>query len=267
MIPQKVRQVLAPAYHKAKDLTEKVAFFARRKATKIYRLGRTRPTVTTFVVLCVKRNEYARLVVANVNSLHVLNPAYSFRIFVDNACVAAFNRGSGFDYPSLVSIENRYGNDARPWQLLKVESLMTAAEHGWALVDADTVWHGEPTISQEKITFLVRAYNFGEIEAEREFLHANGRTDLLKAPHFVTGFVNIPRSLYNEELRMSTVKWTERAFSDERLRRISEEIGVNIAVQSAFRPEKIQALKETDGPNDRHIMQSLYYGCINDIKE
>jgi hypothetical protein len=264
---RRVRRILAPTYHKAKDFVEKAAFFARRKTTKLSRLGRTRPTVGTFVVLCVKRAEYARLVVANVNSLHFLNPAYSFRIFVDNACAAAFNKVSGFDYPSLVSIENRYGDDARPWQLLKVESLMTAAEQGCALVDADTVWHGEPTISQEKITFLVRAYAFGEIDAEREFLQVNGRTDLLKAPHFVTGFVNIPRSLYNEELRKSSITWTERAFSDERLRRISEEIGVNIAVQSAFRPEKIQALKETDGPNDRHIMQSLYYGCVNDIKE
>ena len=51
------------------------------------------------------------------------------------------------------------------------------------------------------------------------------------------------------------------------MKRIAEEIGVNLAVQTLIPREKITTLKESDGPNDRHIMQSLYYGCINNVDE
>ena len=134
-------------------------------------------------------------------------------------------------------------------------------------MDADTIWHGEPKADPEMVTLLVKAYDFGAKDDERDFLLRNDMTPALSWPHFVTGFVSLPPALYSEELASLAMEWTKKAFSDERLKRISEEIGVNLAIQTLVPREKIATLKEIDGPNDRYIMQSLYYGCVNDIKE
>ena len=117
------------------------------------------------------------------------------------------------------------------------------------------------------MTLLVKAYDFASNQAEKDFLARNGLAKALTWPHFVTGFVSLPTALYSEELAQLTLEWTKKAFSDERLKRISEEIGVNLAIQTLIPREKITTLKESDGPNDRNIMQSLYYGCVNEIDE
>ena len=172
-----------------------------------------------------------------------------------------------FDYPGLVDVVNRFGAEKDPWQFQKVACLMEASRNGWVLVDADTIWHGEPEIDPRKVTLLVKAYDFGKNKAESEFLAKNGMTKALSWPHFVTGFVSLPPAFYSEKLAQMTVEWTRKAFSDERLKRISEEIGVNIAVQTLIPREKVTTLKQIDGPNDTYIMQSLYYGCVNEIDE
>ena len=109
--------------------------------------------------------------------------------------------------------------------------------------------------------------NFDKDEAEKDFLTRNGLAKAVRWPHFVTGFVSLPASLYSDELARLTLEWTKKAFQDERIKRISEEIGVNLAVQTLIPRDKITTLKESDGPNDKHIMQSLYYGCVNNVDE
>ncbi len=144
---------------------------------------------------------------------------------------------------------------------------MESSKNGWVLIDADTIWHSEPKIDHAKVTLLVKAYDFGKNDAEKDFLARNGLAKAFAWPHFVTGFVSLPTAFYSEELAQLTLEWTKKAFLDERLKRISEEIGVNLAVQTLIPREKLATLKESVGPNDRNFMQSLYYGCINEIDE
>jgi hypothetical protein len=167
----------------------------------------------------------------------------------------------------MVEVMNRFGKSSEPWQVQKVNCLMNASRNGWVLVDADTIWHGEPIIEQNKVTFLVKAYSFEESEDERHFLTTNELEKAHKWPHYVTGFVSLPPAFYSEELATLSLYWTRKAFSEQKLKRISEEIGVNVAIQLLIPRDRIVTLKKIDGPNDRNIMQSLYYGCSNKIEE
>ena len=263
-----LKSLLRPSYHFAKDKASEILFWCKRRLRRIRRRGTSFPVKCTFCILCVKRSAYALLAVRNINSLHYLSPGYRIRIVTDNAGAAAVGRVfKRIDYPHMVEVVNSFGKGTEPWQYQKVSCLMEAGRNGWILVDADTIWHGEPKINPGKVTLLVKAYDFGMNEAEREFLSNNGMTQALAWPHFVTGFVSIPPELCTDELAQLTMDWTKKAFLDERLKRISEEVGVNLAVQTLVPRGKITTLKETDGPNDRYIMQSLYYGCVNEIDE
>jgi len=262
----RIREWLRPAYHAARDGAGDLGFWVRRKAAKLRHAPGS--AGQHFAILCVKRTEYVALAVRNINSLHLQNAGNRVTVFADRRCADALDRvHRRLDYPRQVDVVDRFGNDSRPWQLLKVEALMEAAREGWILVDADTIWHDQPVVDPQRITFLVRAYDFGEVAAERAFLATWRRLDLLEAPHFVTGFMSIPSRCYSDALRASCLEWTARVFEDPKLKRISEEIGVNIALQSAFPREQITTLKASDGPNDKAIMQSLYYGCTNQIEE
>ncbi|MGA2764951.1 MAG: hypothetical protein ABSG17_16500 [Spirochaetia bacterium] len=268
MTLETIKSLLRPLYHSAADGLADIRFWFRRKWRKLRRRGTSFPIKGTLCILCVKRPAYARLAVRNVNSLHFLNPGYRIRIVADDACTPALRRmAARFDYRRMVEVVNRFGAENEPWQFQKVQCLMEASRSGWILMDADTIWHGEPETDPGKATMLVKAYDFGSKADERDFLSRNNMARALPWPHFVTAFVSLPPALYSDELARLAMEWTKKAFSDERLKRISEEIGVNLAVQTLVPREKITTLKQTDGPNDRYIMQSLYYGCVNDIKE
>jgi hypothetical protein len=255
-------------YHSVLDRGRAILLWTTRKYTKLRRAGRLGGLGDHFLILCVKRPEYVPLTIRNINSLHLQSTGNTVTVYADSVCSPVFERQlRKLDYPGRVQIVNRFEDDRRPWQLLKVEALMHAARKDWILVDADTIWHAQPVIDKTKITFLVKAYRFGDIEAERAFLVESGKKDLLSAPHFVTGFVSIPSRFYSDSLHRQCVEWTQRVFGQASLRRISEEIGVNIAVQSSFPLTNLTALKQSDGPNDTEIMQSLYYGCTNNIEE
>jgi hypothetical protein len=263
-----IKSLLRPLYHFARDTGAEVLFSYKRKLRKLQRRRASFPVKTTFCILCVKRPAYALLAVKNVNSLHFLHPGYRIRIMTDDAGSAAINKLLGrFDYPGMVEVINRFGSSGEPWQFQKVSCLMEAGRNGWILVDADTIWHHEPGVDPGKVTFLVKAYDFGKNEAEKEFLSKNNMKRALGWPHFVTGFVSLPSAFYSEELANLTMEWTRKVFTDRNLKRISEEIGFNLAVQSLIPEDRITTLKQSDGPNDKNIMQSLYYGCINEIDE
>lgn len=267
MTPERIKSLLRPLYHGAADRLGEILFWCKRKWRKLQRARTTFPVKGNFCILCVKRLAYARLAAKNVNSLHFLYPGYRIHIVTDDICETALGKVGQFDYSDMVEVINRFGRGNEPWQFQKVECLMDASRNGWILMDADTIWHGEPKADPEMVTLLVKAYDFGAKEDEKDFLSKNDMTRALSWPHFVTGFVSLPPALYSEQLASLAMEWTKRAFSDVRLKRISEEIGVNLAIQTLVPREKITTLKETDGPNDRYIMQSLYYGCVNDIKE
>ena len=50
-------------------------------------------------------------------------------------------------------------------------------------------------------------------------------------------------------------------------KRISEEIAINLAVQSNFPNTIISSLKKDGHPKNIEIIQSTYYGCANRIIE
>ncbi len=259
---------LRPLYHGVREKGADVQFWLKRKWRKMRRGGQAFPIRGNFCILCVKRPAYALLALKNVNSLHYLNPGYKFRLMTDDMCAQEIEKLKvKFDYPDMVEVIIRYGKQKQPWQFQKVDCLMESSKNGWVLVDADTIWHSEPRFDPSLVTLLVKAYDFNSREEERNFLEENGLSKAVAWPHFVTGFVSLPSAFYSEKLAQSTREWTEKAFSDERIRRISEEIGVNLAVQTLIPRDKIATLKDTDGPNDKHIMQSLYYGCINNVDQ
>ena len=232
---------LRPLYHAIRDKGAEMAFWCKRKLRKARRRGESFPARGTFCILCVKRSAYAWLAVKNVNSLHYLYPGYQIRIMTDDECARAMDRlKAKIDYPDMVEVINRFGRQKEPWQFQKVNCLMESSKNGWVLIDADTIWHSEPKIDHAKVTLLVKAYDFGKNDAEKDFLARNGLAKAFAWPHFVTGFVSLPTALYSEELAQLTLEWTKKAFLDERVKRISEEIGVNLAVQTLIPREKWQ---------------------------
>ena len=259
---------LRPLYHAIRDMGAGVQFWCKRKWRKLSRRGQVFPVRGTFCILCVKRPAYALLTLKNINSLHYLYPGYHIRIMTDDACINQIEElRRRLDYPDMVEVINKFDRDNAPWQFQKVDCLLESSKNGWVLVDADTIWHSEPQIDEGKVTLLVKAYDFVTKEEERDFLAKNGLSSAVTWPHFVTGFVSLPPAFYSEKLAQLTRNWTQKAFADEKIKRIAEEIGVNIAVQTLIPRDKITTLKKSDGPNDKNIMQSLYYGCINNIEE
>ena len=120
-------------------------FWWKRKLRKTRRRGASFPTRGTFCILCVKRPAYAWLAVKNVNSLHYIYPGYEIRIITDDECAGAINRlKAKIDYPGMVEIINKFGQQKEPWQFQKVACLMESSKNGWVLIDADTIWHSEP---------------------------------------------------------------------------------------------------------------------------
>ena len=138
---------LRPIYHAMREWALDAIFFCKRKLRKMGRRRKSFPRKTTLCVLCVKRTEYALLTVKNINSLHYLDPGYRVIVMTDDVCAAALaGLAPKLDYPGMVEVINRFDKGAEPWQFQKVKCLMEASQNGWVLVDADTIWHSEPTI-------------------------------------------------------------------------------------------------------------------------
>ncbi len=96
--------------------------------------------------------------------------------------------------------------------------------------------------------------------------------------HYVTGFVSIPSHFMTEKLAHDIRLFNEKIIThplsfisneDERnsTRRLAEELGINLALQSNITPELITTLKTEDGPGSKKSLESLYYGCLNQVNE
>ena len=51
------------------------------------------------------------------------------------------------------------------------------------------------------------------------------------------------------------------------IKRLSEELAVNLSTQLHYPKDMVVTLKEVDGTKNRTKMESLYYGCKNRITE
>src|SRR5690606_21267683 len=88
------------------------------------------PNSYNFVILCIKKTEYADLVLTNVNSLHYRNPTHHVTIQCDPITHAYLTKCfSQFDYPTQVALElipNSEDSLNRGWQFFKVEAIISA---------------------------------------------------------------------------------------------------------------------------------------------
>jgi hypothetical protein len=208
-----------------------------------------------------------------------LNPSHKFSIHCDDICYEELQKNQkAIDYKKNVHISNLYQNDGRPWQLSKIESLITAGKNNQILIDADSLWHNDPKINFDKIIFQVRSSKFRERKDESLVMsNLFIKPEWLEFDHYVTGFVSIPSKFMSEKLVNDFRYLTDKILTDdlyflddsqkENITRISEELAVNIAVQSNYDKEYISTLKINDVKGDKNIFQSLYFGCANKIIE
>lgn len=234
----------------------------------------------SFSILCVKRLAYVDLVIRNINSLHFHNPKHTVQIFADTVCAEELTRKwKQLDYPSQVTLRNEYTDAKQPWQYLKIETLIAASKSNSVLIDADSMWFGDPHISKDDVTFLVAAYPFKDNHWEKKILNQVFQaTETTRYLHYVTGLVSIPSVMMTKTLENRLRRGVKSLFTfdysfigdkmvAESIKRLSEEIVISYVVQESVPYSRIRIVKESDGPGNKQIIQSLYYGCSNIILE
>ena len=234
------------------------------------------PPRRTFAFTCVKKPEYVRMAIDNINSLLYLNDSYSFIIYADTICSAEFERlKSRLDYKDRVICNNVFGETREPWQKYKVETIIDASRKGYTFTDADGIWHDEPIIDSSKITILVLARAISDDPVEKKVAETLFATEgAVNFNHYVSGFLSIPPAMMTGGLADDMRRFTGILLYDplsflkeerdrRNIHRVAEELGVNIALQKHHKA--IETLKKDDGPKSRSSLQSLYYGCNNDI--
>ena len=233
-----------------------------------------------FFILCIKKIIYADMVIENINSLHYLNSNHKISIYCDTLCYEYLkSKRNKFDYLSNVEIINSYQIADRPWQFYKIETLIIASKQGAVLTDADGIWHDDPIFDKDKITLLVVANKIKENDKEKLLVeNIFLKTEWVEFNHYVTGFIYIPSNYMTDKLVEDLRKNNELIYSyslnfiidassRDGLRRLSEELSINLSLQSHYPAKVFSTLKSDDGPGSQISLQSLYYGCLNNVNE
>ncbi len=242
-----------------------------KQKSRKYFLPSTKKYGYNFAILTVKKIIYVDLAISNINSLHYQNANHKVEIYCDRLCADYFNRKRKYlNYPAEVKLNIVTENAEKNWQQYKIETLIQASKQGQILTDADGIWHDDPEINKDKITLLTIAYKLAESPEELFLIQKVFKQESwTKFNHYVTGFVSIPVLFMTESLEKKLKEFNEIISKEESsvLRRLSEELAVNLAIQSEYSDELILTLKKTDGPDSKNSLQSLYYGCLNNIIE
>ena len=127
---------------------------------------------------------------------------------------------------------------------------------------------------------LAHAHNFADRPNEVATLTRlfPDRKDYLTFRHCVAAFVSMPTNFMTDKVandmrRINDVIFTcpfaFLATDKERgeARRLSEEFAVNLAIQGNYTQDDLFVLKAKDGWGNKNILQSLYYGCGEEINE
>lgn len=253
---------------------------AKGKIIKVLRslLGTKQQDSHHFAVVCVRRKVYVDLAIRAINSLHLHNPHHHVTIFYDQSISQYLQQQwSKLDYPNLVQEKQLQVSSTQPWQYAKLEAVITASKNNWILFDADSVWYADPVIDTNTVTLLVKAYDFAENHTESEVLRRLfPKQSFTGASHFVTGFVSIPAKFMTKRFEAKLHDCVEKIFAHnlsfissvterESIRRLAEEIGICVALHLEYPELAVKTLKQTDGPGNKQVLQSLYYGCANQI--
>lgn len=256
-------------------IRDRVNFSRRRAVAKRKFRKLPAPAGKHFWMLCVRKVEYVKLVLDNVNSLHACNPSHKMSIFCDGATEAALKK-LRFDYKTRVQIVKGFADDdARAWQFLKLDSVFECTKTGATHIDADTVWWDDPEFDSSRIVLQTRNGAIQEWPDEAKLVELLGRREWGKLSHFVTGFVNIPNSLWDKEKQAFTMDLALRIFdiakkqtkvfqNPEGVGRLCEELALGLALQH-FHSQSITTLKDSDPYGDKNVMESLYYGALRGI--
>lgn len=233
-----------------------------------------------FIILCIKKTIYAKLAITNINSLHYRNSAHHITIQCDDICYTYLTtHWNKFDYPEKVTLEKVVRSTDKGWQFFKVEAIIDAAMNDKILFDADTFWHEDIVVDREKITLLASC---GPMNADkRDALVIEkifGKNEWGSFTHYVAAFASIPKKLMTEKLAQDMRIYNQMIWNSDlsfihddtkrgEILRLSEEFAVNLSTQSNYPQEMVVALKKEDGVKNKKKMESLYYGCKNQINE
>lgn len=278
-----IRSLLVKYIKPVYKLWEKMRLYLRRRRGKFINkiLNRKFDNSYTFCILCIKKTEYADMAIDNINSLLSLNPTHNFILYCDSICAQYLKQNKNrLDYLDKVVILDRYGLTVKAWQYYKIEVHIEAAQNNHIDTDADGIWHHDPILDRSKITMLAKAHDFRDIPNEITILGNlfPNNSDWLTFRHCVAAFVSMPSKFMNQKVANDMRRINDMIFTNplrflkndkERgdARRLSEEFAVNLAIQSNYPPEKLVVLKSKDGWGNKKLLQSLYYGCGNQINE
>ena len=231
-----------------------------------------------FFILCVKRTEYIDFAINQINSLHYYSPYHVFDILCDDKCLKYFtSQRHKLDYPVNTRAISLVNNTKGIWQQYKIQTLLLAIQSDGILIDADMFWYSNPMIPQWQALFFAKAYLIKDLPVEKELVNTVfHHPEWSKFAHYTTGVVYLPYILFSGKLKKELLHFvslqTKSSYSflksqeeKDNLRRLIDEMAINLAFQSVLKPEQITTLKGTDSPGDRNIVLSLYYGSMNKV--
>jgi hypothetical protein len=281
MFPPRVRAALRTARDRAAAAADRAFELAGRKSLKAWRSvhPRVRPEMT-LAMLCIRRPVYVDMAICSINSLHYWNPSCRVLLHLDRICFESYQRkNKRVDYAEWVRPILVEESSSTPWQFTKLDVVLAMSSRGVPFVDADSRWHTDPRplILPDKAMFLVEVNRFAAVESERTLV-----TDVLRHQdwsaflHFNTGFISIPAHLATELFAAECRTLAQRIyeFSDEmvlaaaqsrHLKHTCEELALSLAAQAVIGIDRIRTLKGSDGPGDRSLLESYYYGALNQI--
>jgi len=231
-------------------------------------------------MLCFRRPVYVGLAISSINSLHYFNPRHRVTLYLDAVCLQEFGRQkSRLDYKDYVRGVLIEDDPAAPWQLTKLRLVLLSASQGIPFVDADSRWHLDPAplLDPDCVTYLVEVNRLRNVPAECALVERGlGRPEWKDLRHYNTGFVSIPGKYCSEEFKgechslarqILDFSLTEgvRAEEGRLLRHVCEELALSLAAQIAIGPDNIRTLKAEDGPGNRRVIESFYYGALHGI--
>lgn len=254
---------------------EESAFFLKAQFKKNYRKFFKTADLdipsSPLAILCVKKTIYARMAIRNLNSLHYLNPNYKFILYCDQVCYDYFKKNwPQIDYPKSVKLELEFRDKPEEiWQSKRLKVIELITEKNGAIVDADSRWFGFPPTQKNTVYFLAPSHLFKDNPDEAALLKAAlPKKNWEYMTHYASGFLYIPKKYGTKKLFIkisslqdTLVRTIQKKKLSPHLLRLVDEIALNVVLQEEVGEDKVKPLKKVEGPGNRHILLSYYYGC------
>jgi len=280
-LPPRAREGLRSAAARGSASVDRMLEFVGRRGLRVWRSIILRPRAgMDIAMLCVRKPRYVGMAVSSINSLHYRNPSCRVLLHLDNACCDSFrDEKKRLDYPGRVEPLLAGAEPSTPWQFIKLDVVLAMSARGIPFVDADSRWHADPwpLIARDRAMFLVEVNRFSAIGLERALLSEGlGHPEWINFRHFNTGFVSIPAPLATDQFALESRSLARRIYAASdvvgpaseqswRLRHLCEELALSLAAQAVIGPDRIVTLKGSDGPGNRNLLESFYFGALHAV--